>query len=153
MIRYAKNSGANNYKQHHSVCAMPAWRSIVNFPTLTVTPYMEIKRGQVWLANLNPGRGTEPGKTRPVLVIQNQHLLDAGHPSTLIAPLTTQLVPDAFPLRHLLTAQDKLEYDSDILFDQIRAIDNQRLVTGPLTHCPASVMQQIDYCLQEVLGL
>ena len=57
------------------------------------------KRGEIWLANLNPQRGTEPGKTRPVLIIQSQTLLDVGHPSTLIIPLTTHLVEDAAPLR------------------------------------------------------
>ena len=46
------------------------------------------ERGEVWLANLNPRRGTEPGNTRPVLVVQAQALIDAGHPSTLIIPLT-----------------------------------------------------------------
>ena len=37
------------------------------------------KRGEIWLANLNPQRGTEPGKTRPVLIVQSQALLDVGH--------------------------------------------------------------------------
>ena len=48
-----------------------------------------IKHGTIWLANLNPQKGTEPGKTRPVLILQDQALLDAGHPSTIIIPLTT----------------------------------------------------------------
>ena len=57
------------------------------------------KRGEVWLADLNPRRGAEPGKTRPVLVVQAQALIDAEHPSTLIVPLSTRLVDDAEPLR------------------------------------------------------
>jgi len=36
-----------------------------------------LDRGEVWLASLDPRRGTEPGKTRPVLVVQAQALLDA----------------------------------------------------------------------------
>ena len=47
----------------------------------------KLEHGAVWLADLNPRRGTEPGKTRPVLIIQNQALLDAGHPATLVIPL------------------------------------------------------------------
>ena len=43
-------------------------------------------RGEIWLANLNAGKGTEPGKVRPVLIIQCQDLLDVDHPSTLIIP-------------------------------------------------------------------
>jgi mRNA interferase MazF len=58
-----------------------------------------LRRGEIWLANLNPRRGTEPGKTRPVLIVQAQTLIDAGHPSTLIVPLTTNLIDDAEPLR------------------------------------------------------
>ena len=91
-----------------------------------------LKRGQVWVANLDPKRGTEPGKTRPVLVVQSQVLLDAGHPSTLVVPLTTVLVEDAEPLRIRVAAADKLRRDSDLLIDQLRSIDNRRLIQGPL---------------------
>ena len=58
------------------------------------------KRGEIWLADLNPRRGTEPGKTRPVLIVQAQALLDVEHPSTLVVPLTTRLVDAAEPARH-----------------------------------------------------
>src|SRR4030066_230711 len=84
--------------------------------------------GEVWLANLNPGRGTEPGKTRPVLIVQSQALLDAGHPSTLVLPLMTRVIEDAEPLRLCLPAQDQLEQDSDALVDQLRVLDNKRLI-------------------------
>ena len=46
-------------------------------------------RGEIRMADLDPRRGTEPGKTRPVLIVQSQALLDANRPSTLIVPLTT----------------------------------------------------------------
>ncbi len=111
------------------------------------------KRGEVWLANLNPGKGTEPGKTRPVLIIQCQELLDVSHPSTLIIPLTTNLVEAAAPLRFRIPAQDRLLKDSDLLVDQVLAIDNKRLVDGPLLHCHPDVMTEIDRCLREVLGI
>src|SRR5579864_4675955 len=89
-------------------------------------------RGEVWLANLNPRRGTELGKTRPVLIVQGQALINAGHPSTLVVPLTTNLIDDAEPLRIRVHAQSSLRHDSDLLIDQIRAIDNERLSKGPL---------------------
>ena len=89
------------------------------------------KRGEIWLADLNPRRGTEPGKTRPVLIVQAQALLDAEHPSTLVIPLTTQLVDDAEPLRIRVRASGSLKKESDALIDQMRAIDNRRLVQGP----------------------
>ena len=113
----------------------------------------KLEHGAVWLADLNPRRGTEPGKTRPVLIIQNQALLDAGHPSTLVIPLTTRLIENAAPLRLRLSARDRLDRDSDLLIDQIRAIDNQRLVTGPLTLLGAEEMSGIYPAILEVMGI
>lgn len=111
------------------------------------------KRGEVWLADLNPPHGTEPGKTRPVLIIQSQALLDAGHPSTLVIPLTTKLVNDAEPLRIRVPAADRLSRQSDLLMDQVRAIDNQRLVKGPLTRLTPAQMKQITLALLELVGV
>ena len=110
-------------------------------------------RGEVWLANLNPMRGTEPGKTRPVLIVQAQALLDANHPSTLIIPLTTKLIEDAEPLRLRVAASAQLRHDSDLLIDQLRAIDNRRLVQGPLIRLPVSLMHRIDHAVKEVLDV
>lgn len=109
--------------------------------------------GEIWLANLNPGRGTEPGKIRPVLILQNQALLDAEHPSTLIIPLTTNLVDDAEPLRLRIAAQGSLNKDSDLLVDQLRAIDNKRLIDGPLLRLDDEVMVLVYRAVGEVLGL
>lgn len=113
----------------------------------------KLEHGAVWLADLNPRQGTEPGKTRPVLIIQNQALLDAGHPSTLVIPLTTRLIEDAEPLRLRVNGRKRLERDSDLLIDQIRAIDNQRLVTGPLTLLNAEEMSRIYRAIMEVMGI
>lgn len=85
-----------------------------------------IKQYEIWLADLNPSRGTEPGKTRPVVIVQTD-LLNETHLSTLICPITTNVKTEIELLRvHLKKKQlDKL---SDILVDQIRAIDNKRLI-------------------------
>lgn len=109
--------------------------------------------GEVWLANLNPGRGTEPGKMRPVLIVQGQALLDAGHPSTLIVPLTTNLVNDAEPLRLRVPARERLDQDSDLLIDQLRAIDNRRLAEGPLARLPVAAMREVYRAIAEVLEI
>ena len=94
---------------------------------------MKINQYDIWLADLNPSRGTEPGKTRPVVVLQTD-LLNETHLSTIICPISTNVLPDVDILRvHLNWNQlDKL---SDILVDQIRAIDNKRLLQklGELT--------------------
>ena len=86
---------------------------------------MKIKQYDIWLANLNPGKGTEPGKTRPVVIVQTD-LLNDTHLSTIVCPITTNIQPDMNILRvHLKKSQ--LDQQSDILIDQIRAIDNNRL--------------------------
>ena len=110
-------------------------------------------RGEIWVADLNPRRGTEPGKTRPVLIVQAQALLDVGHPSTLVAPLTTRLVGNADPLRIRIAATGNLQRDSDALIDQLRAIDNRRLVRGPLARLGPRVMEKVGQALLEVLDL
>ena len=109
--------------------------------------------GEIWLANLNPGRGTEPGKIRPVLILQNQALLDADHPSTLVVPLTTNLVDDAEPLRLRVIAQRSLAKDSDLLVDQLRALDNKRLIDGPLLRLDDEAMRRVYQAVGEVLGM
>jgi mRNA interferase MazF len=113
----------------------------------------KFSRGDIWLANLNPGRGTEPGKVRPVLIIQNQALLDAQHPSTLIIPLTTNLLEDAEPLRIRIGAGEGLEQDSDLLMDQLRAIDNKRLIQGPLLQLDDVHMGLVCKAVCEVMGM
>lgn len=87
---------------------------------------MKIKQFDIWLANLNPGKGTEPGKTRPVVIVQTD-FLNNTHPSTIICPVTSQVHEEAKLLRiHL--RKEQLEKESDVLVDQIRAIDNRRLM-------------------------
>ena len=114
--------------------------------------WVTIKRGAVYLANLNPPRGTEPGKTRPCLVIQNDLLNEAGHPSTTILPMTSRLVDDALPLRFTIAARDSLRADAQILIDQTRAIDNRRFSSGVLTVLTERELDLVEECLKIVLG-
>lgn len=110
-----------------------------------------VERGSVWLANLNPGRGTEPGKMRPVLIVQSQTLLDAGHPSTIVIPLTTNLIDNADPLRIRVKAQEGLK-ESDLLMDQVRAIDNRRLSKGPVAQLGENKMVEVINALMEIVS-
>ena len=94
---------------------------------------MKINQYDIWLADLNPSRGTEPGKTRPVVVIQTD-LLNDTHPSTIICPISTNVLLEVEILRVHLN-KHQLDNLSDVLVDQIRAIDNKRLINklGELT--------------------
>lgn len=112
-----------------------------------------IKQFDIWIADLNPQRGTEPGKTRPVLIVQTNLLNKTTHPSTLICPLTTNVNPASEILRvHLPKGQTGLNEACDILIDQIRAIDNRRLTksVGPI---PEEFIPKIKENIQIVLGL
>ncbi|HPE99377.1 MAG TPA: type II toxin-antitoxin system PemK/MazF family toxin [Bacteroidales bacterium] len=89
---------------------------------------MKIKQFDIWIANLDPRFGTEAGKSRPVLIVQS-NLLNDIHPSTLICPITTNVQPKAEILRvHLKKGHFGLKQNCDVMIDQIRAIDNKRLM-------------------------
>ena len=96
---------------------------------------MRIKQFDIWIADLEPQRGTEAGKIRPVLIVQTNLLKD--HPSSIICPITTNVAPSSDILRvHIKKGIANLKSDSDIMIDQIRAIDNRRLTqkVGELPH-------------------
>jgi len=96
---------------------------------------MKIKQFDIWIADLEPQRGTETGKVRPVLVVQT-NLLNNEHPSTIVCPVTTNVEKDSDILRvHIRKGIANLKIESDIMIDQIRAIDNRRLLNkiGELT--------------------
>jgi mRNA interferase MazF len=111
---------------------------------------MKINQYDIWLADLNPSMGTEPGKTRPVVIVQTD-LLNEFHLSTLICPVTTNVLSDIELLRvHLKKGQ--LNKLSDVLVDQIRAIDNKRLIQK-LGHLNKDQKQKLKNNLLIVLDL
>jgi mRNA interferase MazF len=71
--------------------------------------------------------GTEAGKIRPVLIVQTD-LLNGQHPSTIICPITSNVLRGAEILRvHIKKGISKLKEDCDIIIDQPRSVDNKRL--------------------------
>lgn len=83
--------------------------------------------GNLYVADLNPRFGTEPGKIRPVIVVQT-NALNHFHPSTIVCPLTTKVAGFENPLRVALPkGVSGLGRASDIVVDQVKAIDNRRL--------------------------
>lgn len=114
---------------------------------------MACKRGAIYLANFNPSKGTEPGKIRPCIVMQSDLLNEAGHPSTTVLPLTTQLIEDAAPLRYRVVARIGLESDSDIMLDQTRTIDNRRISSDMLVILTEKEISEVEAYWRIVLGL
>ena len=114
---------------------------------------MLIKQFEIWIADLNPQEGSEPGKTRPVLVIQSNLLNKVAHPSTIICPITSNIQNDSDILRvHLTKGIADLQMDSDIMIDQIRAIDNKRFV-NKLGNLPSKLINTVIENIRNVLDL
>ena len=85
-----------------------------------------MKQYEIWLANMNPSKGTQVGKVRPVVIIQTD-LLNDIHPSLIVCPLTSNVDKDIKILR-VHVGKKNLESESDILVDQITAVDKKRLI-------------------------
>jgi mRNA interferase MazF len=111
----------------------------------------KIKQFDIWIADLEPQRGTETGKVRPVLIVQTNLLKE--HPSTIICPITTNVVEESDILRvHLKKEDANLKSDSDIMIDQIRAIDNRRL-TSKIGELPKNLQAKVKENIKIVLDL
>lgn len=113
---------------------------------------MAVKRGEVWLADLSPTRGTEQAGVRPVLIVQTDRANRAS-PHTIIVPLTTKIRRAQLPSHVLVKAgQGGLKADSVILCEQIRVIDVHRLIKrlGSLT---PRKMREVNQALRTILEL
>ena len=85
-----------------------------------------ITYGSVYTADLNPRRGTEAGKLRPVLVMQTNLLNAVGHPSTFVLPCTTSLTGNSILRVELPKGIAGNTSDCEVMIDQGRSIDNAR---------------------------
>lgn len=113
---------------------------------------MNVKRGDVFFADLSPVIGSEQGGTRPVLVIQN----DIGNrfsPTVIIVAITSQIQKAKLPTHVEIDAKKYgFERDSVILLEQLRTIDKSRL-TDKITQLDDVLMEQVDEALEISLGL
>jgi mRNA interferase MazF len=111
------------------------------------------KRFEIWLADLNPQIGTEPGQARPVVVVQTNLLNKIPHPSTIVCPLTTNVQKESEILRvHIKKNTANLNENCDIMIDQVRAIDNKRLIKK-IGELPESLAAKVMENLKIILDL
>jgi len=115
---------------------------------------MVTKPFEIYLANLNPKKGHEVGKTRPVVVVHSE-LIQGILSTSVVCPLTTQLSSATLLRVHLPLSESQttgLTEPSDVIVDQIRSIDNQRLIKklGELT---SSRAEQLKKSLQTILAV
>lgn len=112
-----------------------------------------IKRGDVYYADLDPVKGHETGKTRPVVVIQN----DTGNmysPTTIVAVVTEYSKKKAsYPICVTIKKGKGLRKDSIVNLSQIRTIDKKRLKAPRITKLSDNVIKQVDEAIMSSLGL
>ena len=114
---------------------------------------MQIKQFEIWIADLNPQIGTEPGKSRPILTIQTNLLNKIPHPSTIICPITTNIKKDSeILLVHLRKGMANLHQNCDIMIDQIRAIDNKRM-TKKVGNIPTNLIEIVKENIKIIMDL
>ena len=109
------------------------------------------RRGDIYIANLNPFRGSEQGGTRPVLVLQNN---DGNFycPTLIVAPLSSKLKKTNLPTHFLLKKGRGLITDSIVELEQIKTIDKCRIqrYIGKIT---SEQMSGVENAIRESLGM
>jgi mRNA interferase MazF len=113
---------------------------------------LRIENGSLYAADLNPRRGTEPGKVRPVLVVQTDLLNETGHGSTIILPCTTRLTGQSLLRVPLPKGIAGNSVECEIMVDQARAIDNRRL-RRQLGRLPRTIVVEVRDKLRRLLDL
>jgi len=108
-------------------------------------------RGGIYLARLYPSKGHEPGKTRPVLVLQTDMLNHIEHTTVIIVPLTTQLIDGTYPLRYRISKREQLAKSSELLCNQIRVVDAKRLIPQKVASLSMREMTEIEQQIQVIL--
>lgn len=114
---------------------------------------MKIRRGHLFVVDFNPRVNTKPGKTRPALVIQSDLVSEAGYPSTIVIPTTSQVIEEAGFLRvRLPKGTCGLEKESDLLLGQLIAVANISFKKD-LGSLPSDLFEEIEKRLAVILDL
>ncbi len=113
---------------------------------------MNIKRGDIYYADLSPVVGSEQGGLRPVLIVQN----DVGNkysPTVIAAAITSKMGKARLPTHIDIPGNDVgLSKDSVVLLEQVRTIDKKRL-KEKMGHLDDGTMCSVNNAIQVSLGL
>lgn len=113
---------------------------------------IKISRGDIVLVNLDPVLGSEQGKTRPALIIQN-NIGNEYSPTTIVAPITTKLFSKQFPTNvEIDKSSSPLKEKSTALLNQIRTIDKIRIIKNLGKLAPRKI-KEVDEAIANSLGL
>jgi len=111
-----------------------------------------LTRGGVYLARLDPAKGAEVGKLRPVVVLTDQSLLDVSPPHVFVCPLSGRSDPDYQVLHLSLPARDGLKVESYALVEHCRAISIRRLQSERLATLEIDEINEIIRRLHRLVG-
>ena len=113
---------------------------------------VNVRRGDIYYADLSPVVGSEQGGVRPVLIVQND-VGDRFSPTVIAAAITSQRSKANLPTHIMLKAQDTgHSRDSIVLLEQIRTIDKHRLKER-MGRLDDQSMSQVDQALSDSFGL
>ena len=114
--------------------------------------FMQVKRGDIYYADLSPVVGSQQGGIRPVLIVQN----DVGNkfsPNVIAAAITSQSQKTALPTHiKINSAKTGLQKDSIVLLEQVRTLDKKRLKSR-MGALDSFSMNLIDKALSVSFGL
>ena len=113
---------------------------------------MIIKRGDIILTNLEPVKGSEQGKTRPCIVIQN-NIGNRISPTTVIAAITSKTEKEYPFMVYVQKGKGNLPKDSTILLNQIRTISIRHRIIKKIGTLKPSTMEKVDDALKISLAL
>lgn len=112
----------------------------------------QVRRGEIYFADLSPVVGSEQGGVRPVLILQND-VVNQHSPTVIVAAITTRVQKKRLPTHVLLTkTETPLAHNSVILLEQVRTIDKQRL-QDRIAKIGPQRMKEVDRALKISLGL
>lgn len=112
-----------------------------------------MRRGEIWLARLNPNTGAEAGKVRPVLIMLDDALLATGMSPVLCIPLTSKLFKKLAGLRVTVTPRGRLLKTCYVMPEQARALDRARFGEGPLTTLSEEEMTNVERAFLGLCGM
>jgi mRNA interferase MazF len=110
-------------------------------------------RGGVYLARLDPAKGAEIGKLRPVVILSAQILLDVDPPVVFICPLSSRSDPRFKALHLALPARDGLQLQSYALVEHCRAISRRRILSKRIAMLTPKEVGRLIHRLQRLIGL
>ncbi|CAN5352616.1 hypothetical protein BH10PSE19_BH10PSE19_06940 [soil metagenome] len=110
-----------------------------------------LTRGGVYLAKLDPTKGAEFGKIRPIVILNSQSILDITPPTVFICPLSSKSQPEFQHLHVKIPPRDNLQVSSYALVEHCRSISIRRINFPRLAQLTDSELRLVLHRLQRLV--